>query len=273
MKKEISKTKNNGILVIVAGAAGEIGTEFCKAIIRNDIDCIGIIRNKRTNIESSFYKEITCELSNEEQIEKVFFNVDFGKYKKIIFLHTIGVDMFDPRGYPPRVNPMNTIPPEVYNTNVNSFKYLLRYCVNKIKKNNSKKIKTKFRIAIIAGVGDKHAPFVIESFCEAKFILRQYIQSFINLYPNWISGLSINVSSTITKSALAVRPYANTHYWLEPKEVVNKSFKDLISFSSQYEEIDIVKKSPKFFNGYYENNKILYEKWSKETGIEGIVKK
>ncbi len=272
MRKQISK-KNNKMLVVIAGVAGEIGTEFCKVIIKKKIDCIGVVRNKKTGVESPFYKEVICELSDERQIEKAFLNVDFSNYKKIIFLHTIGVDQFDPRGYPPRVNPMNTIPPDVYNTNVNTFKYLLRYCVNKIKNNNSKKIKTKFKVAIIAGVGDKHAPFVIESFCEAKFILRQYIQSFINLYPNWISGLSINVTSTITKSALTVRPYANTHFWLKPDEVVKKSTKDLLSFSNKYKEIDIVKKSPSFFQGYYENNKILYDKWSKETGIEGIDKK
>ena len=70
-----------------------------------------------------------------------------------------------------------------------------------------------------AGVSDKYSPFVIESFVEAKYILRQYIQSQCKIH-DWISGLSINVTSTVTQSALKVRPYANTEYWLSPSEFV-----------------------------------------------------
>jgi hypothetical protein len=35
-----------------------------------------------------------------------------------------------------------------------------------------------------------------------------------------------------------------------------------------YSEIDLIKKSPNFVDGYYENNHLLYEKWSRETGIQ-----
>jgi hypothetical protein len=120
---------------------------------------------------------------------------------------------------------------------------------------------------IIAGVADKYTPFVIESFCEVKFILRQYIQSAVGLYPEWCSGLSINITSTITKSALAVRKFAQTEFWLTPEEVVERSIEELVANKKGYKEIDIIKNSPQFIKGYYENDKVLYEKWSKETGI------
>ncbi len=257
-------------LIIVAGAAGEIGTQYCKEITENGIECIGVIRNKPLELSSPLLTTITCHLNDEKSIIDTFSSLDFSKYKKIIYLHTIGVDKFDPRGYP-NIKPMETIPAEIYDTNVNSFKYLLRYCVSRINfinQGRTKKDKVKFKIAIVAGAADKHTPFVIESFCEAKFILKQYIQSCIGLYPSWVSGLSINISSTITKAALSVRPNADTTYWLEPREVVVQSFDQLVSQTRRYAEINIIKKSPDFFTGYYDCNKALYEKWSKETGIK-----
>lgn len=264
----MKKNYKNKTLIIIAGAAGEIGTEFCKKATENNIDCIGVIRNNAVGLSSPFLTQITCHLDDENSIIKAFASIDFSKYKKIVYLHTIGVDKFDPRGYP-KIKPMDSIPSDVYNTNVNSFKYLLKYCVLRVKnlnEENNKKIKLK--VAIIAGVADKHAPFVIESFCEAKYILRQYIQSCVGLYKGWFSGLSINVTSTITNSALKVRPHADTTFWLKPSDVSEQSFSQLILGNSKYKEIDIIKNSPKFFTGYYESNKILYEKWSKETGIK-----
>lgn len=254
-------------LVIVAGAPGEIGTAFCKKIITSKMDCIAIFRQHTIRLHSQHLKEVRCDLENLDNIKKSFKNIDFTAYSKIIYLHTIGVDKFDPRGYP-KIKPMKTIDPQVYKTNVNSFKYLLRYCVSVLSEiNKDKKTKVKFRVAIIAGVADKYTPFVIESFCEAKFIIRQYIQSYINLYPKWISGLSINISSTITKSALRVRPHANTKYWLTPTQVVEKSFKTLTSKFNDYKEFDIIKSSPHFVKDYYINDALLYKKWSQETGM------
>ncbi|MBP7831544.1 MAG: hypothetical protein KA028_00810 [Candidatus Pacebacteria bacterium] len=257
-------------LVIVAGAAGEIGTQYCKEITERGVECIGVIRNKRVELASHLLTPVICHLNQEQSIHDAFDKVDFSKYARVIYLHTIGVDKFDPRGYP-NIKPMETIPADIYDTNVNSFKYLLRYCVSRINfinQSKSKKDKVAFKVAIVAGVADKHTPFVIESFCEAKFILKQYIQSCIGLYPDWVSGLSINISSTITQSAIAVRPNADTKYWLEPSEVVAQSMNQLMSSARKYVEIDIIKKSPDFFTGYYQDNKVLYEKWSKETGIK-----
>lgn len=258
----------NKQLVIIAGAAGEIGTAYCKELVKRKIDCITIIRNKTLSIESPYIKSIVCNLDNESEIIEKFSSVNFSEYERVTFLHTIGVDKFDPRGYPV-IEAMKTIDPDVYNTNVNSFKYLMRYCVQTIRAINAvNKNKIQLKIVIIAGVADKHAPFVIESFCEAKYIVRQYIQSQVRLYSEWVSGLAINITSTITQSALVVRPNADTKYWLQPQEVVDQSIDTLISKEDGYKEIDLIKELPNFIEGYYENNPVLYEKWSKETGIE-----
>lgn len=263
MKHENTQKK----LVIIAGAAGEIGTAYINDLIEKGVECIGIIRNKQVEgIKSPLFRSIVCHLDNAQEIAQVFAEVDFSEYDQIIYLHTIGVDKFDPRGYP-NIQPMNTIDADIYNTNVNSFKYLFRYCVARVRKVNNSGKKLSLKNVIIAGVADKYTPFVIESFCEVKFILRQYIQSAVGLYPEWCSGLSINITSTITKSALAVRKFAETEFWLTPEEVVDRSVVELVLDTKGYNEIDIIKNSPQFIQGYYENNKVLYEKWSKETGI------
>lgn len=254
-------------LIIIAGAAGEIGTAFIeKFLMQKDTECIAIIRNKPLLINEENLKKITCNLNNISEIENSFKEIDFRKYAEVIYLHTIGVDKFDPRGYP-YIKPMKTIDPDIYNTNVNSFKYLFKYCVEKIKEINKDHITTLFKTVIIAGTSDKHAPFVIESFCEAKFILRQYIQSAVNLYPQWCSGLSVNVTSTITESALAVRPFADTTFWLTPNEVVDQSLQKVLQTGLGYSEIDLFKYSPEYTSDYYNSNEKLYTKWSKETGI------
>jgi NADP-dependent 3-hydroxy acid dehydrogenase YdfG len=256
------------ILAIIAGAAGEIGTTFCHFFANQQIDCIAVIRHKKLAIRSSYIQSIPCNLDIQKDIEEKFSAIRFENYDQVIYLHTIGVDKFNPRGYP-AVHKMETIDPDVYNTNVNSFKYLMRFLVGKIESINKERTeKTTLKISCIAGVADKHAPFVIESFCEAKYIVKQYIQSQCSIHPTWISGLSINVTSTITKSALAVRPHADTTYWFLPEEIVKESFDVLLKRVVGYSEIDLIKKSPNFVDGYYENNHLLYEKWSRETGIQ-----
>ena len=258
---------NKKQLVIVAGAAGELGTAFCKELTKKSIDCISIIRNKAFPYTSPFIKTITCNLEVEQEVEEKFSEVEFDNYDEIIYLHTIGIDKFDPRGYP-TIHAMSTIDPHVYNTNVNSFKYLMRFCIRKIRDiNTTTNKKVHFKIAIVAGVADKYAPFVIESFCEAKYIVRQYIQSQVNLYPDWVSGLSINITSTILESALNVRPNADTTYWFCAQDISEQSIDTLLENENGYKEIELIKKSPEFTEGYYENKELLYKKWSKETGI------
>lgn len=258
--------KTQKTLVIVAGAAGEIGTEFIKKTLAEGHNSIGVIRNTPVNITSDHFEMIQCSLDKDLDIKKKFENTDLSQYSNIIYLHTIGVDKFNPRNYP-NVVKMETIDPDVYDTNVNSFKYLLRYLASKIYKLNQNGDTIRFKTVAIAGTSDKYTPFVIEDFCEAKFIIRQYIQSYTSRFPEWFSGLSINVTSTITKSALAVRPFAKTDFWLTPKDVVDQSYGEFMNFKKGYKEIDLMKFSLNFVEGYYEDIDMLYTKWSAETGI------
>lgn len=264
----MNNTAQKKQLVIIAGAAGEIGTEFTQKLVANNIETLGIIRNKPVSgIDSPLFKTVACHLDNPEHVEQVFSQIDLARFDRIIYLHTIGTDKFDARGYP-HIRPMKTIDEDIYNTNVNSFKYLLRFLGTEVRKLRNKGKNVELKTAIIAGVPDRYVPFVIEGFCEAKFILREYMRSYADRFPTWFSGLSINVTSTITKAALGVRPHADTEFWLTPEDVAAISFAELVSSNQGYKELNVIKFSPEYVDDYYENNEKLYTKWSKETGIK-----
>jgi hypothetical protein len=260
------KHKNN--LVIVAGAAGDIGTAFCKAFSGMQIPALAIINNTPLLFDSKIITKIKCDLSDSRSIAEAFKGIDFSQYDKITFLHLIGNDKYDSRGYP-IIQKMATIEPDVYDTNVNTFKYPFRYLLETIgnfRQATGKDIKLK--TVLLGGIADKYGLFVIESFCEAKNICRQYMRSAVELNPNWVSGLSINISSMITRYSKKIRPFADITYWLTPDEVVKQSMDTLMMEGSGFKEIEIYKKSPQFKKGYYEDKEAIYHKWSKETGIK-----
>ncbi len=120
---EINHSKT---LVIVAGAAGEIGTEFCGTLVAEKIDTIAILRIRGISMDSEYLKETRGDLTDPASILEMFVGIDFEQYGRVIFLHTIGTDKYDPRGYP-AIRKMKTIDPDVYDTNVNTFKYPLRF--------------------------------------------------------------------------------------------------------------------------------------------------
>ncbi len=252
-------------IVIVAGAAGEIGTQFCSVLAEKQIETVAVLRNTPLLLTSPCIQIVRCDLSDARSIEGSFKSINFAQYDRVIFLHTIGVDKYDPRGYP-TIQKMKTIDPDIYDTNVNTFKSPLRYLINILHAVCESGKIVQLKVALLGGIPDKYAPFVIEGFCEAKNLCRQYIQSAVGLYPNWVSGLSINVSSTVTKSALKVRPFADLTYWLTPDEVAQRSVDALLSDEVGFKEIEIFKHSPEFKAGYYKDNEALYTKWSRETG-------
>ena len=272
-RRRICSTEGKPVktLVIVARAAGEIGSTFVRSIITRNIDCIAVIRHKELTINSPLLTQLRCNLEDDADIRRAFqpyMDQHYNKYQRIVYLHSIGIDHFETRGYP-NIRPLATIPSEVYATNVNTFKYLLKYLFDLTEERQGRLSGrlVRLKVAIIAGIADKYSPFVIESYCEAKMINRQYIQSAILQRPCETSGLSINISSTKVASALRIRPHADTSYWLEPEEVVTRSIDILLSEQQGYQEIDIFKNMPSFVGDYYWNNRLLYEKWSKETGI------
>ena len=57
-------------LIIIAGAAGEIGSGYAKAISEKNTDVIAVVRNKKLSFISPFIKEVLCHLDDEKSIDR-----------------------------------------------------------------------------------------------------------------------------------------------------------------------------------------------------------
>jgi short-subunit dehydrogenase len=245
--------------IIIAGANGEIGQAFINRFIPNN-KIIAISRYKASKINHPNLDSVVVDLTKPRDLEKAFLDFNPTKYKEIILIHSIGRDKFENQNYP-KIDPLETIDPSVYASNVNTYKYIARLLIKKVK--IARKIKpVKLRLVTIGSVADKYGLLVITSFSESKNIVRSYMRDAAALFP-WISALVINISSTVTKSALEVRPFSDTTYWLTPKEVVERSWKKILRQFNHYEEIDIYKNDPKFRRDYYFDDKKVFDRWVK----------
>ncbi len=252
-------TNKKKYLFIIAGASGEIGAAFIKQLAGN-FPIIGI---SRTNELDSLHKNLSwihCDLTRHQDVEKAFSEKNFSIFEKVFLIHSIGLDKFENTNYP-AIEPLETIDPTVYNSNVNTYKYIAATLMDKISRERKAGSKTKLVLSMIGSVADKHGVIFLTSFSESKNIVRAYIQFAVREH-KWISGLIINISSTITKSALGVRPYADTTYWLNPIDVVRKSAATLLKTKRGYNEIDIYKKDPNYDPDYYKNNEKIFSRWS-----------
>ncbi|MBP6925868.1 MAG: hypothetical protein KBC22_02340 [Candidatus Pacebacteria bacterium] len=246
-------------LFIIAGASGEIGDIFIQNLIKK-YHVIGI---SRTTLPKTIHANLSwahLDLTNPIEVQDFIDRSSFASYERVVFLHSIGVDKFENQNYP-ETEVHQTIDPVVYHSNVNTYKYIAAGLVEKIKSERESGSNTHLTLSMIGSVADKYGLIFLTSFTESKHIVRSYIQSAVRCYP-WISGLVINITSTITASALKVRPHSDTTYWLTPEEVSKKSIKALATEQYGYKEIDIIKHNPDFEEDYYHDNEKIYKRWS-----------
>jgi len=245
--------------IIIAGANGEIGNEFIKTFLpKNKV--IAISRNNRIGLHHSNLSTVTVDLASPPEVEKAFSNFDPTLYKRVIFIHSIGRDKFENTNYP-KIEVTDTIDPDVYSSNVNTYKFLARLLIKKVEIARET-CPVELKLVMIGSVADKYGLLVITSFSESKNIVRGYMRNAVSRFP-WVSALVINISSTITKSASQVRTYADTSYWLTPSEVSDRSWKDILSLKKGYREIEIYKKDPEFSENYYSDESAVFKRWAK----------
>lgn len=245
--------------IIIAGANGEIGREYIqKFCSKNKI--IAISKQKISEIKHPNVSSIIVDLTNPKDLERAFINFDPTPYKRIILIHSIGRDKFENTNYP-KIEPLGTLDSSVYTSNVNTYKYIARLLIKKVEVARETR-SVKLKLVMIGSVADKYGLLILTSFSESKNIVRSYMKDAVQSFP-WVSALVVNISSTITKSALDVRPHADTTYWLKPNEVVENSWKKILRQFGRYKEIDVYKKDPKFQKNYYFDDKAIFERWSR----------
>ncbi len=247
--------------IIIAGANGKLGREDLTALLPDNI-VIGVSRSRMADIVHPHFISISADLTNSGELENAFSEFDPAKYKKITLVHCIGRDKFEHTSYP-KIESFETIDPIVYQSNVNTYKYIARILIKKVAAARKTK-PVKLKLVQIGSVADKYGLLVIASYSESKNIVRSYMKDAVSLFP-WVSALVINISSMDTPSALVIRPYAKTTYWLSVKEVAERSIKEIVSGRSRYKEIAIFKKNPAFKKDYYLDDNAVFRQWSKQV--------
>ncbi len=247
-------------MLVVAGARSGIGKAYID-YFQEDSKVIGITRTEQ-KYDNENITNLVCDLTNKDESEKLFGKIDFSRTARVLLVHTVGVDIFECKTYP-KIKNINTINPVIYSTNVNTLKNVCDGLIEKLSqyRNNGKNIA--LTIVMFGAISDKYnIPFFI-SFRESKKISKLYIENLTRKY-NWVKGFVVNVSTVKTNLTTSVRPYADTKYWLLPKEVVDKSVDKILNQKEHFEEIEIFKFDPNFESDYYFNNDKIYKKWIKE---------
>lgn len=251
----------NGLrLVLVSGARSGIG----KAFLDNydsmpNTRCIGISRNDDT-------RYLQLDLLNEIAVSVAVDSLNLDGIEKIIFIHAVGIDKFEPKGVPHIDNDGDGIDDEVYNSNVITFLNLANPLIEK-----TTRLKIPMTIGNIGSISDVYEVPFWQSFSRSKNRVRQYIKSINNPL---VKGVFLNVGSTIYDEGISKRGriLADTTYWQTTGELVKKStpcIDEAIDSSAMFIEFDFYKHNPHFRSDYFTNLPKLYLTWQRDMGYEG----
>ncbi|MFA6073025.1 MAG: SDR family NAD(P)-dependent oxidoreductase [Candidatus Woesearchaeota archaeon] len=247
-------------LVIISGASRGIGKAFLNHYSQQpNTNCIGLTRSKNTNQQ---YAQL--DLLQTNKVKEFVNHLNLTDVDKVIYMHSIGIDKFEPNGKPHIDTDNDGIDDEVYSSNVTAFKNLAEPLMDRI---YSKRLP--LTIINIGSLSDMFEVPFWQSFSKSKNQVRQYMKANSN---EKIKGVMLNVSSTLDEEGRKYgRPFADTTYWQKAEDLVSKSVKFIDGHEPGvgYIEADFFNPSPFYRPDYFTNHARLYKIWQKDMGFEG----
>lgn len=250
---------NKKTLVIIAGARRGIGRPFFDYFKkRKNTVCIGFARTKTDQL-------VQLNLLDQKGVLSFVNKINFSKFNRIIYMHCVGKDKFEPEGKPHIDKNGDGIDDEIYAGNVTAFMNFILPLRESVLKN-----KISLKVVNIGSVSDVvEVPFW-QSFTRAKNIIRGYMKS---ISSSLVQSLFLNVSTTIDYDDFDYkwgRPYADTTYWQTSMELFDKSIRYVEArIASNYVEMDFYKYNPNFREDYFINLDELYKQYQKDMGYVG----
>lgn len=250
-------------LAIVTGAKGALGRAYLEGLrTMPNMKRMGIVRSEPTAselVEGVEYKS-GIDLTNQKLAAEAIASLSLDTVKKIFLIHPVGKFKFD--ASPRDIKNDKDIDPEILASNVHSLTNIALPLIEKKPK------ETQLVIGCFGSVSDKYnVPFWNE-YTASKNRLREFLLSIgPALHSNGtIRSVFINVSTTNTGNENALRPHADSAYWLNPSAIVDQSLPHLLAHTAmQYQEMDIINPKPGFNpEDYYRNVEALKGKWLKE---------
>src|SRR3989338_6476137 len=144
-------------MVIVSGAGRGIGKTFADYYrSQKNTEVIGIARSNNPYISQ-------LDLLDEPAVNNFVNNLELSKIKNIIYMHSVGIDKFEPNAKPLLDLDGDGIDDEVYASNVTAFYNLAEPLVEKVKQT-----KTPLTICNIGSISDIYEVPFWQSFSKSK---------------------------------------------------------------------------------------------------------
>lgn len=248
----------NKRLVLISGASRGIGKSFLDRYrTLNNTMTIGISRTGNAGQK--------LDLEDRTMTNAFIESLNFSNVGRIIYMHSIGIDKFEPYGRPEIDEDGDGIDDEVRTSNLTTFLNLFRPLIYRAKKED-----TPLTICSIGSISDAFEVPYWQSFSRTKNEVRRICKS---MSRGNVKCLFLNVGSTLDDEGRTYgRKYADTRYWQTSRELVDKSFGIVDGFQespASYAEFDFFKPNPSFREDYFTNLPELYTIWQKELGYEG----
>lgn len=251
--------EENKRLVIISGASRGIGKTFADHYrTKENTEVIGISRSAKNLVN--------LDLLDETEANNFVNKLNLEKVTDILYIHSMGIDKFEPNGKPHIDYDNDGIDDEVYGGNVTAFLNLVEPLIEKVKQT-----KIILTLCQIGSVGDIYNVPYWQSFTKSKNIVRKFIKS--QTYNQNVKGITLNISSTLDENNRKYgRINADTTYWQTEKELINKSIDYLDGMglsTANYAEFDFYKHNPNFKPDYFTNLPKLFASWQKDMGFAG----
>lgn len=245
-------------LVIIAGANRGIGRTFLEYYQSQE-------RTTVQGINRSGSSGNKLDLMNEEAVHEFVDGLNLETASEVIYLHSIGVMKFEPKGKPEIDRDLDGIDDEVYASN---YQTLVNFAEPLIERTH--KLDLPLTICTIGSISDLFKVPFWQSFYRAKNLMRAFCKT---IPEKNVASIVLNVGSmTDGKESVFGRTQADTRYWQTSQELLEKSISLLDSFQqlrTPYAEFDFYKHNPLFREDHYTNLPKLYAQWARDMGYKG----
>ena len=253
----MNKENNYKQLVIISGASRGIGKYFLEhySILENN-KTIGISRTKNNPIITSL------DLYDANATRQFIENTPLEGIEKTIFIHSIGIDKFEPYGTPNIDKDNDGIDDEVYATNVTTFMNIAKPLIEE-----TSKINIPLNIVNIGSISDRYNVPFWQSFSKSKNIVRNYVKA--DNHKN-VRGMFLNVSTVLADNEMYARKLADTTYWLPVENLIKNAVPYIDNFNNKnikFMELDFFNHSPEYTSDYFTNLPKLYRTWQRDMGF------
>ena len=245
-------------LVIIAGASRGIGKAFLDEYKKQEnVVAVGINRTGSAGEK--------LDLGDVNAAYRFVRGLDLGGISRIVYLHAVGKDKFEPQGAPHIDHDGDGIDDEVLSSNYLAYLHLAEPLIDA-----AQRATTRLTLCAIGSISDIFLVPYWQSFSRAKNKVRQFCKS---VTEDGICSVVLNVGSTLDEEGNKFgRKNADTTYWQTTAELVGKSFALLDGFQempSKYAEFDFFKFNPAFRRDYFTNLPELYATWQRDLGFAG----